>query len=71
LSSTPDVREIFPVANPTDRGQVYGITRWHISEGVGVILARQGSMSVLKTISLVGAGALFALAGSAVAAVLL
>jgi hypothetical protein len=67
----PDVREIFPVANPTVRGQVYGITRWHISWRVGVILAEQESMSVLKTISLVGAGALFALAGSAVAAVLL
>jgi hypothetical protein len=38
---------------------------------VGVILAGQETMSVLKTISLVGAGALFALAGSAVAAVLL
>jgi hypothetical protein len=38
---------------------------------VGVILARRSSMSVLKTISLVVAGALFALAGSAVAAVLL
>jgi hypothetical protein len=34
-------------------------------------LQREGSMSVLKTISLVVAGALFALAGSAVAAVLL
>jgi hypothetical protein len=67
----PDVREIFPVVNPTVPGQVYGITRWRISGRVGVILARQGSMSVLKTITLVGAGALFALAGSAVAAVLL
>jgi hypothetical protein len=38
---------------------------------VGVILAGQETMSVLKTITLVGAGALFALAGSAVAAVLL
>jgi len=36
-----------------------------------VVLAEKESMSVLKTISLVGAGALFALAGSAVAAVLL
>jgi hypothetical protein len=36
-----------------------------------VVLAEKRSMSVLKTISLVGAGALFALAGSAVAAVLL
>jgi hypothetical protein len=65
------VREIFPVVDTTVRGQVSGITRWHLSRKVGVILARQASMSVLKTISLVGAGALFALAGSAVAAVLL
>jgi hypothetical protein len=38
---------------------------------VGVILAGERSMSVLKTIILVGAGALFALAGSAVASALL
>jgi hypothetical protein len=38
---------------------------------VGVVLAEQRSMSVLKTITLVVAGALFALAGSALAAVLL